>query len=441
MTRYTRHDEIVPCRTWYYLGEVYYLRFYIRNVKKTRILMFGWEFPPFNSGGLGVACLGLTRALSERDTEVIFVMPRELDLSIPWAKTVFAMGEGKIRGHYINSILMPYSTSVSYGQEWERRITAGDSTGIYAGDLMGEVLRYASLGGDIAKQEDFDVIYAHDWLAFGAGMEAKRTTGKPLIVHVHATEFDRCGGSNVNQAVYDIERAGMETADIVIAVSEFTKSIIVREYGIPAEKVRVVYNGIDEVTSPHGDGTLPRLHALKRAGYKIVLFLGRLTLQKGPDYFIRAAKKVLEHNRCIVFVMAGSGDMERSMIQFASELGIAQHMLFAGFLGGNDRYEMYAAADLFIMPSVSEPFGITPLEAMKLGTPVIISKQSGVSEVVQHALKVDFWDVDEMANQILAVTGYPGLCESLAENASREVNGLTWDAAAEKVEGIVREVV
>ena len=399
---------------------------------KTRILMFGWEFPPYNSGGLGVACLGLTKALSELGLEVLFVMPKKMDIKTPWARMIFADADG-VNVRAVNSLLKPYLTSRGYGKNIE---------GIYGDDLFSEVSRYAATGGAIAREEQFDVIYAHDWLSFGAGIEAKHATGKPLIVHVHATEFDRCGGPwGINREVYEIEKEGMEKADCVIAVSEMTKDIIVREYGIAANKVRVVYNGIDETTAPSSGGSLSRLRTLKGSGYRLVLFLGRLTLQKGPDYFLRAAKRVLERNPHVLFILSGSGDMENHIMHLAGDLGIAGHVFFTGFLSGAERHEVYAAADLFVMPSVSEPFGITALEAMKLGTPVLMSKQSGVAEVVRHALKVDFWDVDEMANKILSVVGYPGLRQALAENAAREAERLTWTDAARKVGGIVHELV
>ncbi len=392
--------------------------------------MFGWEFPPYNSGGLGVACLGLTKALSELGLEVLFVMPKKLDVQTPWARMIFA--ESAMKGRAINSNLTPYRSG-KY---------SSDKKGMYGEDLLAEVHRYASLAGSIALEEKFDVIYAHDWLSFAAGIEAKRATGKPLIVHVHATEFDRCGGPwGINPDVFAIEKEGMEKADCVIAVSEFTKNIIVKEYGIPASKIRIVYNGIDDTTTPQGGGALPRLRSLKASGYRLVLFIGRITLQKGPDYFLRAAKRVLERNPQVLFIISGAGDMEQQIMHLAAELGIAGHVFFTGFLGGSERHEVYASADLFVMPSVSEPFGITALEAMKLGTPVLMSKQSGVSEVVRHCLKVDFWDVDEMANKILSVVGYPGLREALAENAAAEAERLTWSDAARKVGGIVRELV
>lgn len=398
----------------------------------TRILMFGWEYPPHNSGGLGVACQGITRSLSERGYEVIFVMPKKLDVSSPWARMVFAE-RPTIVEYAVNSPISPYVTSSKYRSERH--------SGIYAGNLFDEVERYRQMGAVIAKEETFDVIYAHDWLSFGAGIEAKRATGKPLIAHVHATEFDRSGGQDgVNSHVYAVEKAGMEAADRVVAVSEFTKKIIVEKYGIPESKVRVVYNGIDESTAPSGAG-VRRLRHLKQAGYKVVLFLGRITLQKGPDYFLRAAKQVLAREPKVMFVISGSGDMEEDIMQLAGKLGISNNVLFTGFLSGPDRHEMYLAADLFVMPSVSEPFGITPLESMKLGTPVLISKQSGVSEVVHHALKVDFWDIDEMTNKILSVVGHDALREALSDNAKREAERITWADAAVKLDGIIHELV
>lgn len=396
---------------------------------RTRILMFGWEYPPHNSGGLGVACLGLTQSLSERGFEVTFVMPKKLDISSPWARMVFADGTT----HYaVSSSVTPYMTSGA------RRDA---HSGVYASNLFDEVARYRRAAAEIARQEQFDVIYAHDWLSFGAGVEAKKITGKPLIAHVHATEFDRSGGADgVNEHVYAVEKEGMEQADRVIAVSDFTKQIIMQKYGVDESKVRVVHNGIDDNTLPVGSGA-QRLRNLKNNGYKIVLFLGRITLQKGPDYFLRAAQRALQKDSKIMFVVSGSGDMEADMMQYAGILGISNNVVFTGFLSGTERHEMYVAADLFVMPSVSEPFGITPLESMRLGTPVLISKQSGVSEVVQHALKVDFWDTDEMANKILSVLAHDSLGKSLSQNAQREAERITWAEAALKVDGILSEIV
>lgn len=392
--------------------------------------MFGWEFPPFNSGGLGVACLGLTRALSGLGMEIIFVMPKRLDIQAPWARIV--SGDGTIKT--FNSPLTAYVTSKSYRND-------GEGHAMYGSDLFAEVTRYGEFGGRIAVEEQFDVIYAHDWLSFKAGLAAQHASGKPLVVHVHATEFDRTGGQSVNKAVYGIEKEAMEKADAVVAVSEFTKKIIIERYGISAEKVSVVYNGIDETTSPERQEEVTRLRALKRNGQKIVLFLGRITLQKGPDYFLRAAQKVLEHDKDVLFVVSGSGDLEADMMTFAADLGIAQNVFFTGFLRGKDRDEMYAAADLFVMPSVSEPFGIAALEAMRMGKPVLISKQSGIAEVVNSALKVDFWDVEKMTESILSILNSPALRYSLGEQAKLEAERITWNKAATRVSGIIHDLV
>ena len=401
---------------------------------KTRVLMFGWEFPPHNSGGLGVACQGLTRAMAARGIEIVFVMPKKLDVGASWARFVFA--DSGVEARAVNSTLKPYVSGKDYAR-------AMHDAAIYGVSLLAEVRRYALLGGQIAKEEQFEVIYAHDWLSFGAGVEAKRVSGKPLIVHVHATEFDRCGGPiGINKDVYEIEKEGMEAADRVIAVSQFTKDLIVRRYGIPESKIKVVHNGIDDVDrATRFAANRPRLAALKASGYSIVLFLGRITLQKGPDYFLRAAKSVLAREPKVVFLLSGSGDMERQMMDLAAQLGISDRVLFTGFLTGADRYEVYAAADLFIMPSVSEPFGITALEAMKTGAPVLVSKQSGVAEAVTHALKADFWDVDEMTNKIVGVLRHKGLKQTLSENGQREVESITWEDAAGKVENVLQETL
>ena len=395
-----------------------------------RVLMFGWEFPPFHSGGLGVACLGLTRALAQTGAEIIFVMPKRMDVKTPWAKLVFADG---VFLNAFDSPLSAYANGTNYD--------GASAEGIYGQDLFSEVMRYARYGGELARKEQFDVIYAHEWLSFGAGVKAKQISGKPLIVHVHATEFDRTGGQGINQAIYDIERAGMHAADRVIAVSEFTKKIIVEKYGIAAEKVSVVYNGIDETTAPRHQEDLSRLRALKKTGQKLVLFLGRITLQKGPDYFLRAAKRVLEYEKDVFFIVSGSGDMEKDMMVFAGQLGIAHRVFFTGFLQGNDRDEIYAAADLFVMPSVSEPFGIAALEAMRMGKPTLISKQSGIAEVVNNALKVDFWDVQRMAEAMISVLKSPALRYSMGEHAKQEAHRITWDIAALKVSGIVQDLL
>jgi glycogen synthase len=388
-----------------------------------RVLMFGWEFPPHNSGGLGVACYGITKALARKNIEVIFVLPRKLDgVKEDFLKII----DGNIEcqsSYLFNSPLYPYVTDKKYYSDLFHHHE------IYGNSLVEEVFRYAEFGKKIAKKEKFDVIHAHDWLSFGAGIKAKEVSGKPLVVHVHATEFDRCGGSGVNSLVYALEKEGMEKADKIIAVSNYTKNIIVNSYGIHPDKVEVVHNGVDF----NKEYSLSEnVHAIKRAGKKMVLFVGRLTLQKGPDYFIKVAKKICDVTEDIYFVISGSGDMQEFLISEVAQMKISDRVLFSGFLRGKDLQEVYALADLFVMPSVSEPFGITPLEAISSGTPVLISNQSGVSEVVSHALKADFWDIDDMANKVLAVLNYDPLSYCLKENGKKEIASITWEKAAEK---------
>ncbi len=297
--------------------------------------------------------------------------------------------------------------------------------GAYGFDLVGDAERYARLVVSLARGEQFDVIHAHDWLTYPAGVMLSRVSGKPLLVHVHSTEFDRAG-NNVNQRVYDIERLGMHAADRVLAVSQLTKSICERRYGVPADKIDVVYNGIDR------ENHQPQSGSEIQAGDKIVLFLGRITMQKGPEYFIASAKRVLEKVKDVKFVIAGSGDMALRMVELAANMGIGHKVLFTGFLRGKDVERIYSMADCYVMPSVSEPFGLAALEAISHDVPVIVSKTSGVSEVLSHVLKVDFWDIDEMANKIIAVLRHPPLSATLREHGSFELQRLTWSGAAEK---------
>lgn len=397
-----------------------------------KVLMFGWEFPPHNSGGLGVACQGLSRALSESGVEVIFVLPKKVSTDesfrFVFADNVF------ITVRTVDALLTPYVTSEQYGS-----VVRQMGSTIYGNNLFEEVMRYAMRAKDIALKEEFDVIHAHDWLSFPAGIEAKRVTGKPLVVHVHATEFDR-GGGGINQEVYTVEKAGMDAADKVITVSDFTKNLVMEHYGIPAEKISVVHNGIESKDYPAKNEDDFGIEALKKAGYKIVLFVGRLTLQKGPDYFLYAAKRILEYNPKTMFVIAGSGDMEGKIMQMAAELNLSKNILFVGFLRGESLSRVYHSADVFVMPSVSEPFGITPLESLLHGTPVIMSKQSGASEVILHAMKMDFWDVDEMADKVLSVIEHPCLKQEMSKNGTVEVTSCSWDKAASKLHSVYKEV-
>lgn len=394
--------------------------------------MFGWEFPPHNSGGLGTACQGLTRALADAGAELIFVLPRRFEVNASWQRFIFADGAGSFNLRPIKAALSPYLTVAGYA----RRRAGADS--LYGPDLISEVYRYAAAAADLARGECFDVIHAHDWLSFPAGFRAKEISGKPLIVHVHATEFDRTGGTNVNPEVYAIEKEGMTRADRVVTVSQFTKNLVTRHYGVPDHKVTVVHNGIDFEAKPRlGE----QLAALKRRGERLVLFVGRITLQKGPDYFLKAARRVIDLEPAVTFVMAGSGDMTEQIIDQAAALGLGQHFIFAGFLRGAELDAIYQAADLLVMPSVSEPFGLTPLESLANGTPVLLSRQSGVAEVLRHALKVDFWDIDEMVNQIIAVLRHPPLKRTLAAYGQADARRVTWSAAAQKCLALYQQLL
>ena len=305
----------------------------------------------------------------------------------------------------------------------------------YGGDMYAEIHRYAASAVRLAIEEDFDVIHAHDWMTYPAGIAVAAISGKPLVIHVHSTEFDR-SGENVNQMIYDIERRGMHAAQKIIAVSYLTRNIILTRYGILGEKVEVIYNGVEQ----NGENRMAFNKVGIRNDEKIVLFLGRITMQKGPEYFLMAARKVIEEIENVKFVMAGTGDMMHRIIEMAAQLGIGHKVLFTGFLRGDDVQKVYQMADLYVMPSVSEPFGIAPLEALNHDVPVLISKQSGVAEVLTHVLKVDFWDVNEMANKIVAVLKYPPLQLTLREHGNFEVRRLRWAGAAEKCLRVYREV-
>ncbi|KAF5033324.1 D-inositol-3-phosphate glycosyltransferase [anaerobic digester metagenome] len=305
-------------------------------------------------------------------------------------------------------------------------------SGKYGSNLMEEVSRYAMVAAEIAKTQEFDVIHAHDWLTYLAGIAAKKLTGKPLVVHVHATEFDR-SGENINTLVYDLEKRGMKEADMVIAVSNLTRNIVISKYGIHPSKVVTVHNAVDF------DG-FEQMEIDSRIDEKIVTFLGRITYQKGPEYFIEAAAKVLKRYPNVRFVMAGSGDLLNRSIRRVAKLGIATKFHFTGFLRGEDVKRMFAFSDVYVMPSVSEPFGISPLEAMRSNVPTIISKQSGVAEVLHHAIKVDFWDIDALADSIYGLLAYPALSSTAVKNGLNEVNALRWDNAAFKIKEIYTQL-
>ncbi|MDI9403655.1 MAG: glycosyltransferase [Limnohabitans sp.] len=506
-----------------------------------RVLMLGWEFPPFITGGLGTACYGLTKALDRQGVEVSFVLPKSVPSES--ASHVRLVSPGSIiervqpktndtanapvpaKPHATSRVgLQPTASTASSTaalqpteaqltsserEAWTRIVEEFNSTrfielpnavgafdGVYesrgvatpnrvaesvrmmreagwsierirtlakagafpeltrdpvdhalatalpetadrpkeaasargadaadySGDLLGMADRYARFVVDATRGLDFDVIHAHDWLTYPAGLAVQKLSGKPLLVHVHSTEFDR-SGETPHQQIYNIERRGMHGATRAIAVSMLTKNVCINRYGVDASKIDVVYNGVD--LNPADAGVQP-IHSKD----KIVLYFGRITMQKGPEYFIQAAKKVLEYMDNVKFVVAGSGDQAQRMIEMAAQLGIGNKVLFTGFLRGRDIARVFAMADLYVMPSVSEPFGIAPLEAMSHNVPVLISKSSGVSEVLMHALKVDFWDIEDMADKIIAVLRHPPLSRQLVEHGSFEIRGINWDGAA-----------
>ncbi len=397
------------------------------------MLMYGWEFPPIQSGGLGVACQGIVEGLLGHQHEVFLVLPKTnpaMQLHDPERFRILAASEsgGTIEVEAIpTSLYNPYVTSeFSYQQSIKKTLKTDEPETIYGLNMMEEVHRYASQAAVHAKKVPHDVIHAHDWLTAEAGVQAKQISGKPLVMQIHATEFDR-SGENPNQAVYDLERRGMEHADRVIAVSEYTKKMLMKHYGVADWKIDVVHNAVRSNFDPYH-----KTHHLNKRD-KIVLFLGRMTMQKGPDYFLKMAKKVLDHMKDVKFIMAGDGDMMEQVIKLAIDLGIERHVLFSGFLKGGEIARAYAEADLYVMPSISEPFGITPLEAIKQGTPVLISKQSGVSEAIKSALKVDFWDVDEMAEKVIGALKYPALNQVLREHSHRELVKLNWHQQAGEI--------
>ena len=426
--------------------------------------MFGWEFPPHIAGGLGTACYGMTRGLARNGVEVVFVMPRAYGdedqrfVRVVNASDVETIGTRdhefseelleKVSFIHIDSNMLPYISPEEYAAYHDEFVRSGRThewtdvwkqrytfSGKYGANLMEEVARYAMVAAQVAKdlEGQFDVIHAHDWLTYFAGIAAKRVSGKPLVVHMHATEFDR-SGENINRRVYAIEKAGMQAADRVIAVSELTRRIVIGKYGIPADKVVTVHNAVrfgeSEEAAPE--------RAVKD---KVVTFLGRITYQKGPDYFVEAAAKVLQRVPDVRFVMAGSGDLMNHVVRRVAQLGIADRFHFTGFLKGGEVQRMFRLSDVYIMPSVSEPFGISPLEAMRSGVPVIISRQSGVAEVLDYAIKVNYWDVDALADAIYGLLTYPALGRMFASKGLEEVTGLKWTNAAAKIKTVYETVV
>jgi len=426
-----------------------------------RVLMFGWEFPPHISGGLGTASYGLTKGMATLDDlEVIFVVPKawgDEDKTmvrlvganqVPVAfKQVYYKGFRRtLEKIEVSSKIVPYTDPEDFWKMTRSEVSGYnlfvqtnskgmvDFSGRYDNCLMDEINRYAIVASVIAEENDFDIIHAHDWLAYPAGIAAMEVSGKPLVIHVHATDFDRSGG-NVNPDVYRIEKSGMDAASKIITVSNLTREIVINKYNINPDKVETVYNAVEPVKISEN------LIIKKGFDEKVVTFLGRITLQKGPEYFIEAAYKVLQVMDNVRFVMAGSGDMMERMMRRAAALKITDRFHFTGFLKGTDVFTMLDMSDVYIMPSVSEPFGISPLEAMQSNVPVIISKQSGVAEILTHAVKTDFWDIDAMADAIYGILNYPALANMFIKNGKEEVIRLKWDNSARHVRDIYYRVI
>ena len=427
-----------------------------------KVLMFGWEFPPHIAGGLGTACEGIVRGLAYNGVEVLFVMPKASgdedqscaqiinasDVAVHNVSETVEEFIDKVKFINVDSNIVPYvdpeeyfeaiemmkknqvkETSIGFGQKFQ-------FSGKYGANLLEEVSRYAQVGGTIAMQHDgeFDVIHAHDWLTYLAGIAAKELTGKPLVVHVHATSYDRGSEDMIDTRVLAIEKKGMLAADRVVTVSDLTRNIVINKYGIDPAKVVTVHNAVDFSGRDN-------IQVERGIDDKIVTFLGRITFQKGPEYFIEAAAKVLKRTKNVRFVMAGSGDMMNRAIEQVARLGISDRFHFTGFLRGQEVQKMFALSDVYIMPSVSEPFGISPLEAMRSNVPSVISFQSGAAEVLKYALKVDFWDVDAMADDIYALLQYPALAEFATKQGYDEVNELKWNNATAKLKTVYESVV
>lgn len=392
-----------------------------------KVLMLGWELPPYNSGGLGVACYQLCKSLSKKDLDIEFVVPYKADHGIDFMTITAAHPQG------VSEVIRSGIAYDSY------KYILKDGTEEYL-DIYAQVQLYEHAVAKLVEETEFDIVHAHDWLTFRAALRVKEVKGCPIILHVHSVESDRAGGRG-NPLVHEIEDMAMHAADRIIAVSEHTRKVIHREYDIPMNKIEVIHNSIE----PSGlvplcpDNSYRYLEAMKAQGYRVVVNIGRLTVQKGLPNLLQAAKKVVQYNPKTMFLIVGSGEQYYELLTLAAELGIGQNVLFTDFQRGKRWRDAYAVADLFVMPSVSEPFGLTPLEAIGYGTPALVTHQSGVSEILSNCLKVDFWDIDEMANQITAVVQNDALRDTLHENAYREYQKMSWDDASHKVEKLYKD--
>lgn len=416
-----------------------------------KALMFGWEFPPHILGGLGTASYGLTKGMWEcGDMEITFVIPKPFgdeerhfaqiigasQTPVAWRDVSREYVESRIGKVMDPDLYFRLRDHIYADFNYMRTNDLGciEFSGRYPDNLLEEINNYSIVAGVIARTIPCDVIHSHDWLTYPAGIHAKQVTGKPLVIHVHATDYDRSRG-NVNPTVFGIERDGMTHADHIITVSNLTRQTVIEKYGIDPSKVTTVHNAVTPLSEEFLNVEV------EKPKDKVVTFLGRITMQKGPEYFVETAAKVLKNAHNVRFVMAGSGDMMDKMINLAAERGIADRFHFPGFQKGKQVYEMLKASDVYVMPSVSEPFGISPLEAMQMGVPSIISKQSGCAEILNNVIKTDYWDVDAMADAIHSIVTYPAMHRQLSEDGLAEVNQITWDKAGRKVIDIYNKVL
>lgn len=390
--------------------------------------MLGWELPPHNSGGLGIACLQLCKALSKHELDIEFILPYQADHGIDFMTITAATPQG------VASVIRSGIAYDSY------KYVKEDGTVEWL-NIYDQQELYEHAVAQLVDQREFDIIHAHDWLTARAAMRAKEKRGCPMILHLHSIESDRAGGVGGNPLVKEIEELAVHMADRVIAVSQHTKNCIVRDYGVPADKVEVVHNSIEvsDIVPLDGDNTYRYLTAMRAQGYRVVVNVGRLTIMKGLPNLLRAAKEVVARAPKTLFLIVGSGEQYHELIRMAADLGIGANVLFTDFQRGKRWRDAYGIGDLFVLPSVSEPFGLTPLEAIGYGTPALISKQSGVSEVLMNALKVDYWDIDEMANQITTVVQNDALRDNLLQNAEREYAQFSWDGASHKVVNLYKQ--
>ena len=415
-----------------------------------KALMFGWEFPPHILGGLGTASYGLTKGMAlQPDMQITFVIPKPYgDEDQSFLKIIGACNVPVVwkenNWDYVNqrigNVMHPdeyfwlrNGIKYNFNRIYTNDLGCIDFSGRYPDNLIEEISNYEAVASVLAHQLEFDIIHSHDWLTYPAGVFAKQISGKPLVIHVHATDFDRSRGQ-VNPTVYAIEKRGMDAADHIMTVSELTRRTVIEKYNQDPAKVTTVHNAVEPLSDAETFTKTPRKD-------KVVTFLGRITMQKGPEYFVEAAHLVLQKTKGVRFVMAGSGDMMNAMIDLAAKRGISDRFHFTGFLKGRQVHEMLAESDVYIMPSVSEPFGISPLEAMQVGTPSIISKQSGCAEILTHAIKTDYWDIDAMADAIYSIVKNPSMYKSLRELGREEVNNIKWYDAGLKVRGIYDSVI